>query len=661
MTIFTILGATIKEINSLFVPYYQDVSKQMPSSEIVYDERVSLLRISTGFFLVFLFITLFSFSFIGLAKELSQFQTIDDVLKNSISKEDFSLHSNSYMYDANGELISEIYSSENRIYLPYYQIPEAFLLAVLASEDRHFFSHKGFDLNGITRALFVNAAKDGIAQGGSTITQQLVKNVYLSNERTYHRKLTEVLYAYQLEKMFTKEKILELYLNTIYFQNGVYGIEAASQYYFSTSANELTVAQVAFLTAIPNNPTLYNPLIHPENTHKRKEWILEKMVEMDYLTEDQAKKAEVEKIQVLPASKIDIFPDYVTYIHYELEQLIGEKEGFHKKIAKATSADEKTLLLQQRRQRVDEVLASGVEIHTSLQPKKQQRLNETIPRHLPEGHIQAAAVMIDHKAKQIIAISGGKNYKKFDFHRSYQAFRQPGSAIKPLLVYAPYFAETNVPLWKTVNAGSFCKNGYCPQNYGGAVYGNVTIETALKHSYNTPAVRLLDEITVKTGFSYFEQFEFSKLVADDYRLPSSLGGLTNGVSPLEMTMAYTVFANDGMFQKARGIEKVVANDGSILYKWQEKPKQVWDENVNAKMRTLLNKVVTEGTGRKANFSSSYLGGKTGTTNGFHDLWFIGLNQNYTTGVWVGEDKPNSLASINSRAPHLLIWRDLMRD
>uniref|UniRef100_A0A1S2L531 Penicillin-binding protein n=2 Tax=Anaerobacillus isosaccharinicus TaxID=1532552 RepID=A0A1S2L531_9BACI len=619
------------------------------------------MRISTGFFLIIMFFTMFTFSFSGVTNELRHVQKVDEILENSISIDDFSFYSNSYMYDAYGEIFSDIYSAENRIYLPYNLIPATFIQAIIATEDRQFFSHKGFDMNGITRALFVNAEKNGIEQGGSTITQQLVKNIYLSNERTYNRKLTEILYAYQLEKTISKEKILEYYLNAIYFHNGVYGVEAASQFYFSKPAKLLSVAQVAFLCAIPNNPTLYNPFTNLENTQTRKEWILTKMLEMNDLTDAEFQEALAEKIELKPARKKDIFPDYVTYIHYELEQLIGEKEGFHQKIVDATSMEERKTILQKRQQRVEEILASGVSIYTSLQPEKQSLIYETIEKHLPEEHIQGVAVIIDHKMQQLVAISGGKNYEKFNFQRGFQAFRQPGSSIKPLLVFAPYLAETNASISKTISAASFCKNGYCPQNYGGAIYGNVQIETALKHSFNTPAVRMLDEISVEKGFSYFDKFGFSKIVQEDFRLPAALGGLTHGVSPLEMTNAYTTFANNGRFLKAKGIQKVVDNNGKILFQWDDEPKIIWNDEVNSKMRTLLNKVITEGTGRKANYSRNYIGGKTGTTNDFHDLWFIGLNENYTTGVWIGEDQPSSLAKLNSRAPHLLIWRDLMRD
>lgn len=632
----------------------------MPSSEIVYDERVSLLRKSTGFFLITMFITLFSFSFLGTIKELENVQSFDEVLKNSVHAEDFQLPTVSFMYDTNGEVISEIYSAEKRLYLSYSQIPDLFLKAIIATEDRSFFTHKGFDMNGIVRALFVNSEKNRIEQGGSTITQQLIKNIYLNNERTYNRKLTEVLYAYQLEKLFSKEKILEVYMNAIYFQNGVYGIEAASQFYFSKPASYLSLAEVAFLCAIPNNPKLYNPFHHLDNTLQRKEWILSKMLEMDYISLDEFNEAQQQSIVLMPSKKIDLFPDYVTYIHYELEQLIGEKEGINERLANASSLSEKNQLLAERKNRVEAVLASGIHIYTALEKEKQNAIHIAVEAHLPQSNIQGAAVVIDHTNNKLVAISGGKNFAKFDFHRGFQAYRQPGSAIKPLLVYGPYMAEKNISSSKRISAASFCKNGYCPQNFGGATYGNVTIETAFKHSFNTPAVRLLDELSVEKGFHYFRQFGFSKLSDEDYRLPAALGGLTYGVNLLEMTNAYTVFGNDGLFKKARGIEKVVNKQGEILYQWQEEPTQLWSKDVNDNMRRILNKVVTEGTARRAYFHSPYVGGKTGTTNDFFDLWFIGLNETYTTGVWIGEDLPKSLAEINSRVPHLLIWRDVMQ-
>lgn len=619
-----------------------------------------MLRYGTGFFLIIMFVFIFSFSFIGVNNELNAIQSIDQILEDHISKNDFDLKKNSYMYDSNGNVISEIFSSENRIYLPYDLIPQTFKEAFIATEDRQFFAHKGFDMNGITRAIFANAESGSIEQGGSTITQQLVKNTYLNNERTYNRKLTELLYSYQLEKLFSKEEILELYLNSIYFQNGVYGIEAASYYYFSRPAIDLTISEVAFLSAIPNNPTIYNPLENPENTHRRKEWILKKMQEMNFISEEDFEAYKAEPITLEVKQKVDLFPDYVTYIHHEFELLVGEEEGFHEKINKAKTKEQKDQYIIERKLRVEEHLANGVHIYTALDPSIQNKAIQAVESHLPIKDMQGALVSINHNNQTIVALTGGKDFKKFDFHRGYQAYRQPGSAIKPLLVFAPYLAETRVNINSSVNAAPFCKNGYCPKNYGGAVYGTTTIEWAFKHSYNTAAARMLNQIGVEKGFSYLDKFDFTNIVPSDYHLPSALGGLTYGVTPLEMTNAYTAFGNGGTYYPGRGIKKVVDGNGKLLFEWKQTGELIWDKETNTKMRSLLSKVVTEGTGKTAHFPSPYIGGKTGTTNSYHDLWFVGLNEEYTTGVWVGYDTPKNLQNVRTTNPHLLIWRDIMR-
>lgn len=618
------------------------------------------MQANTGFFITLVFCIVFSISFIGFSGELNKVQSIDDVLERNVTPEDFIFKNNSYIYDANQNIVSEIYNTENRVVLPYQDIPPYFIQAMISTEDQHFYNHKGFDMNGIARAFLTNAEKQSIEQGGSTLTQQLVKNIYLSNERTYNRKLSELLYAYQLEQLFSKEKILELYLNKIYFQNGVYGIEAASHFYFSKSANKLSLSEVAFISAIPNNPTYYNPLINIENTNRRKEWILQKMNEMAFISEEQYSDAIKAPINLNVSKKVDRYPDYVTYIHYEFEQLVGEVEGFNDRIKQASTEEEKSKLMKTRRERTLSILSTGVHIYTALDTKKQTEILNTVNKRLPEKDIQASVVMIDHNRNQVVAISGGKNFNKFDFHRGFQAYRQPGSSIKPLLVFGPYISESRVGVSSPVNGQNFCVDNYCPQNYGGAKIGNVTLETALKHSYNTTAVRLMSKTGIDTSFLYLNQFDFQMIVEEDYRLPAALGGLTHGVSPLELTSAYTVFANNGEYTSPKAIVKVTDRNGNVLYEWKNEKKRVWDKETNNKMRTLLSKVVTEGTARKANISSAYVGGKTGTTNSYHDLWFVGLNETYTTGVWIGKDKPSSLANINNRSPHLLIWRDLMQ-
>lgn len=619
------------------------------------------MRTLFGFFIILILLSGFSVSLIGTMKELNNRVTVSEVLDQSISMDTMNIEHTSCIKDKNGQIFSEIYGAENRISIPYDDIPKYVIDAFIVTEDQHFYTHKGFDLVGITRAFFVNARNDSIEQGGSTITQQLVRNVYLSNEKSYDRKLKELLFAFQLEKELSKKQIIELYVNTIYFQNQAYGIEAASQFYFSKPARQLTLGEATFLAAIPNNPTVYNPLLHYDNTKKRQQLVLTKMLEAQVITQAEYDHAIEESINLTLKEKTDLFPNYVTYIYEELKQLIAAEKGYREQLQHAASEEEKTLIEEKLNEEVDLLLKSGVTIETALDPSIQAHAEETLRTTLQNSDIDGAIVVIDHHSHEIAAIVGGKNYKKHDFHRAFQSYRQPGSAIKPLLVYGPYLAEFKSPLSNTINAGPFCKNGYCPKNASGRSYGNVTIETALKYSYNTAAVRMFDQTGIKNSFSYLQAFQFSKLVPEDYHLPAAIGGFTYGVTPLELTNAYTTFANNGEFKRSHAIVRVLDRKGNVLYNWKDDSKIVWDAVTNNKMRTLLHKVVTEGTGKQAYYSNTmYIGGKTGTTNDYKDLWFIGLNEDYTTGVWIGKDQPASIKNYSNSSPHLRIWKNIMR-
>ncbi|OLO27593.1 penicillin-binding protein [Alkalihalophilus pseudofirmus] len=617
------------------------------------------MRIGTGFFIITILLFIFSFMLIIVVDEMGKVHSIESVLDEHVNIKEIHLPTNSYIYDRHGNLISEIYNGENRIYLSFEDIPQTIIDAFISTEDRRFFDHKGYDPSAILRAFLTNYKNNSIEEGASTVTQQLVRNIFLSHDQTYDRKLSELLYAYKIEQMYSKEKIIELYINSIFFHNGVYGFEAASQYYFSKSSNELTLAEITFLSAIPNNPSHYNPIQNIENTKLRQKWILQKMLENNTINEGNYAEAIQEEIRLNLSQKVDLFPDYITYVHYELTQLIAEKEGYNEQLAKA-SPEKKQAVQENLDQRVKTLYEKGIKIDTALDPHIQHKSIQAIQKNISNADIQSSAVVIYHPTHEVVAITGGKNYKKFDFHRGFQAYRQPGSAIKPLLVYAPYIAEYNVSNQSSVNANSFCKNNYCPNNFGGAQYGSVTLETAFKNSYNTPAVRILDQTGIDTSFRYLQTFNFNQVLPQDYGLPAALGGFTHGMSPLELTKAYTTFANNGVYQSSYSIRRVTDLEGNVLYEWQEMSQHVWNQSVNQQMKALLHKVVSEGTGKRANLPSSYIGGKTGTTNSFHDIWFVGIRDDYTAGVWVGKDRPASLQSVYNQGPHLTIWRDIMR-
>jgi penicillin-binding protein 1A len=603
-------------------------------------------------------IPIFLFTGFVAGKESKAVKGLGTVLDEKIPIESVELTQNSYIFDRDGQLISEITSlQQNRMFTSYMDIPEVVKTLYITSEDQRFFEHIGFDAAGMLRAIFINAKNQSVEQGGSTITQQLARNVYLSHEQTYNRKLSELLYSYQLEKNFTKEQIFEAYLNTIYFGNGTYGIGTAATYYFSKQIQELHLAELVFISAIPNNPTMYDPLKNYKTTKDRQERLLHLLYENGTITKSEMEEATQYPITLTVKDRVDSQADYVTYVHKEVKQLISKSEGFVQKLAEGQN---KEAVENQLSERVNEVVKHGIIIHTALDSTIQKRLVNAMDRHLPSNQVQGAAAVIDHQTHKIVALFGGKNYEKFSFNRAFQAYRQPGSAIKPLLDYAPYIDLTDASAKSKINAGTFCKNNYCPENYSGKNYGMVTLETALKYSYNTAAVRMLDKIGIEKGFTYLKPFGFTSVSKDDYSLPAAIGGFAYGVSPLELTSAYTTFGNNGQYYENHAIVKITDLSGKTLYEWNEEPVRVWKESTNTQMRTLLASVVKSGTGQKAFVSKEYVGGKTGTTNDYKDLWFVGLTEKYTAGVWVGKDQTGNVRNIYNQGPQMLIWRDIMK-
>jgi penicillin-binding protein 1A len=587
-------------------------------------------------------------------------QGFHQVLDENLQIKEVHLPQTSYIKAGNGQVISEIHQPVNRVYLSSDDISPFLKDVFITAEDQHFYDHAGFDIVAIGRALAINIQSDDIEQGASTITQQLARNVFLNHEQSYNRKLSEILYAYELERKFSKKEILELYINAIYFQNGAYGIEAASRLYFQKSAEDLSKAQLAFLAAIPNNPSFYDPVKHFDRTKKRQERLIDQLKEEKLLSKENAETIKSESISLQMKQRIDLYPDYVTHVEAELRELISKKEGYHKKLSFADD-QKKAELNAQLDEGIARLMEQGIIVETALNPALQEKAKSSLEKRLPYKDVEGAAAVIDNASNEIAAIAGGKNYKKYDFNRAFQAYRQPGSAIKPLLVYAPYIERTNASLQDQVDAGTFCKNGYCPQNFGGVRYGMVSLEKAFIHSYNTPAVRLLDSMGIEIGFKDLSQFGFKMASKKDHVLSAAVGGFSYGMTPLELTSAYTVFANEGHYRPARSIRKVTNLEGELLYSWDDPSVQIWSSKTTNKLRQLMAKTVQSGTGRKASLPNGYAGGKTGTTNGYKDYWFIGLTGQYTAGIWVGKDNPSTLASIQSQAPQLLIWKDIMSE
>ena len=586
-------------------------------------------------------------------KEIAKAQQHEQSIEKSFELPEVSSTLPVTLYDANNEIFSEEYTEWSQP-LTLNEIPEVVKQIFIFSEDEAFYSHMGFDVSAIARAFIANTSEQSIQQGGSTITQQLVRMRYLTTDKTYERKLMELFYAYELEKVYSKDEILEMYLNEMYFGNQVYGIGAASTYYFDRPLSQLSLAETLFIAAIPNNPSLYDPLDHFENTKMRQERLIDKLVEHEVINEQEATAHKKEAIQLAVKTKIQQYPSYSTYVLQELKWLIAEQSGYTEKIAATTDKMEKEFLQLELQKEVDAILQQGIHVYTALQPEKQIRDEKAINAILSTPELQASATVIDNETREIVSIFGGKDYKKYDLHRAFQSPRQPGSSFKPISVFAPYFETTTATKNAIVNGGPYCVGNFCPENYGGIWYNNVTIETAFKRSINTSALRLYKAIGINTAFSYIDRFRFNSLTDKDRTYAAALGGLTYGVTSLEMADAYSSFI-DGFYAPARSIRKVTNLQGETIYNWPRERKEIWSANTVNTMRDLLTEVVQSGTGKGLYSNSGYIGAKTGTTNQFKDYWVAGLTNDYTAAVWIGYDKPRSMEAIERYKFHFSIF------
>ncbi len=619
------------------------------------------MRTVFGYVLIILLIPASVMTFYYADAEAGKVQNFDDYVEEKIIIKEVDLPQASKIKDTNGNTYVELHQP-NRIVVDGEKVPAFLKELFLQSEDKHFYEHSGIDAAAVMRAFLVNSQSDEIEQGASTITQQVARNIYLTQDRTLARKISEVLYSYQIEKKLKKDDILNLYLNVIYFNHNVYGVEAAAQYYFQKPVDKLSKAQMAFIAAIPNNPSLYDPLERFDNTKTRQERLIDIMAREEFITADEAEQIKNEKITLNVRNRLDKYPDYSTYVRDEFSDLISETEGFDQQLINA-EGDARKAIQEKLNARVAEVLASGVIIHTALDPSMQEKAVSAVNNVLAGSSVQGSAAVVGNQSRDIVALSGGRDFDVTQFNRAHQGYRQPGSTIKPLLDYAPYMETFGAGVNDLISANKYCVDGWCPNNYSGREYGMVTIKEALTKSHNTSAVRAYMRTGIERSFTYLDKFDFNRVDEDDHLPAASLGGLDPGVTSLEMAGAYTSFI-DGTFTKPHAIKRVTDFEGNTLYAWKAEPVRVWSSATTYKMRDMLTNVVKNGTGKKANFATSYIGGKTGTTNNYHDLWFVGLTEGYTAGVWVGKDKYenqyDNIHYMESYGPQQLIWKRIMR-
>lgn len=574
-----------------------------------------------------------------------------EMIEQSIELPDIETAMPVSLLDRNGKVFSEEYV-EWRTPLALKEIPMIAQQMVLLSEDVGFYDHIGFDVGAIARAFVANNGGDK-KQGGSTITQQLVRMRYLSQDKTYERKVLELFYAYELEQVLSKEQILNAYLNEMYYNNQVYGIGGAATYYFQQPLQELSTAQIAFLSAIPNNPSHYDPITNFTNTKARQELLLDVLVKHELLSAQQAEEYKAEEIVLNVKPKIQQQPAYSTYVLHEFTKLVAQAEGFDDRLKKVATDDERAIITKEIEDRAHHLMQSGLTIHTALDPDKQARDEQRINAILG-GNLQAASASIDNENREIVSVYAGRDYEKYNFHRAYQAIRQPGSALKPLLVYAPLFEVTGYSPDSVVSGAKYCVGNYCPGNYNNINFGDVSIRTAFRYSINTTAVRMLNTVGLDTAFSYFDKFNFENITEEDHNYAAALGGVKYGVNVLQLADAYSSFV-DGSYIPTHAIRKVTDAKGETLYQWKRDVDYIWSGRTVRYMHTLLADTVNNGTAKGVYSTNGFVGAKTGTAEKYNDLWLAGISNRYSGAVWLGYDEPASLQNLKDSKIHHAIF------
>ena len=596
--------------------------------------------------------------------------------KKIVSKstmETFRQNETSIIYDANGNIMSKLKGEKDVYYIKYSDIPQVAVDAITSIEDKNFFKHKGYDLKAIIRAGLAYIKNKGvITQGGSTITQQLARNIFLSFEESWQRKAREIFIAIELEKKYTKKEIMEFYLNNIYFANGYYGIQSASLGYFGKGVNSLSLSQITFLLSIPNSPTRYNPYENIEGTLARRDRILDQMVLDGKITEAQASKAKSEEIK-LKAPKVEKSSYALTFALDRAVKALMKSEGFNFRYS--FNSDEERKAYNENYSEVysscqTRLYSGGYRIYTSIDPDKQKLLQDTVDGGLSVSSekskagiysLQGAAVTIDNSSGRVVAIVGGRSQKLkgSTLNRAYQSFRQPGSTIKPLIVYTPAFEQGYTP--ESMVKDEKIEGG--PVNADGVFSGDMTILDALAKSKNTVAWKLFTEISPAIGIGKLLDMGFSAIADTDYYPSAALGGFTKGVNAVEMASAYAAIENGGEFREPTCIMKMTDSSGNDIvadgFYQKGTSKYIYDENACKMMITCMEAVMTKGTGVGGKLATVPCAGKTGTTNDSKDLWFVGFTKYYTTSVWVGYDIPRSLAGLAYTATPLGIWKTYM--
>ena len=551
--------------------------------------------------------------------EVASWQTLDPAKLTNLAQ-------TGAIYDKDGTYVTTLVGRENRTVIDTSALPDHVVDAFLAAEDLRFYKHPGFDVTRILGALVSNVRAGGFDQGASTITQQLVKLSHLSSQKTIARKLEEVWLALQMEQTFSKDQILDLYLNYIYFGQGAYGIQAAAQVTFGVDAEALSPAQAAALAAAIKAPSAYSIQSAPENNRERRGYILGVMLSEGMLTQEQYDAAVAEALTPLRSSAVQ------TEYGWFVDAVLDEAE-----LQLDVSAEM--------------LLAGGYRIDTTLDPAMQSILDKqfenasVFPANAKDGTIvQSAASAVDTRTGAVRAIVGGRQYEtRRGLNRATHLRRQPGSALKPLAVYAPAIEYAGWTAASVILDEPTAFGTYKPRNAGNAYYGNVTLRTALKNSLNIPAVKVMEAIGVGTARRYLTNVGI-ELDNRDWNLSLALGSMTYGASPTQMAAAYAPFANGGTFYAPYFIERITDRDGVVVYQHQDSGTRVLTRQNAYLVTDLLRTVISSGTGTRLNSAGVQVAGKTGTVNmvggGNRDAWMCAYTADLSVSVWMGYDDPD---------------------
>ncbi|MGE5561214.1 MAG: transglycosylase domain-containing protein [Chloroflexota bacterium] len=553
------------------------------------------------------------------------------------------------VYGDDGKIVAELYATENRTPVKLEQIPEYVRKAFIAIEDNLFYTHHGVSFRSVVRAVVKTATGD--QQGASTITMQLAKMALTGSEQTWTRKIKQTLLAFELERKYTKDEILEMYLNWAPFGHGAYGVQAAARVFFGKDIQQVNLAEAAMMAGVTNLPGAYSPYLHFDRAKQRQELVLDQMVKYNMLSKEEAEAAKKVEIKVRSSGAPKYPGGYFT--DYVLQQLL-DKYG------------------------ADRVYAGGLRVYTTVNIEMQNALEKAMADVLDplypikdDGtpHVESAGVFIDPHTGYIKALAGGRKYdKRLGLNRAVQSYRQPGSAFKPIAVYAaaldlgmsPSSLVDDSPKSWPLGNGDY----WTPRNYDNVFKGLMTLREAVADSRNLPAAKTLDQITPEVGYEYAMKLgKFKKLVpsgkVNDKGLSLALGGLTVGVSPLELTAAYGAFANGGVRCEPLAILKVTDKNGNVLEENTPTKSVVLSEETAYLMTNTLQSVVTSGTGKRADLGRP-TAGKTGTTTDLVDAWWVGYTPEYVGAVWMGYDEPKRMSGVAGGGSPALIWKATMQ-